>query len=374
MNEYVKYMKTYKCKYATIGKINLSNYNKPTYKIRSYSCVLHSDVTVAGKEILLPNKSSYSILVITEKKNRLSIYDIYKTSIGAISNGDIIVRETLLSETTGPLTYKVPAGVSKIEAIVIGAGGTGGHGGNGGSASTVFLVNVFGGGGGAGGNGGMGGKSGEVKSSTIDVVENESITYYIGHDLGPDETTRITKFGNIEAKGGKNGADGTNGSDGFVYNGGRSAGGDYLTEGGTGGHSGYIILSQGGFKGYGKEGGKGGVGGSGGGGGGGGGGGPGDCPVLDIYQNFSLSPISPSAPGGVGGTGGFTNASGDPGGDAPPAPAASVGCGGIGGGGGGGGGGAPIQFLGFVGGKGGNGAPGGKGGSGVILLTYCKSS
>lgn len=263
-------------------------------------------------------------------------------------------------------TWTVPAGVSRIRVIIVGAGNGGQNGGNGTAPSSLSLglpVVV-----GQGGKGGAGGEGGYILEINLNVSPGQQFSYICGEGGGSDSAGGETLFGSYSSnlgrrfpygysepktglvfgKKGENGVDGRPGNQwrelgepieykGVVYYPGQN-GSDYFDSRGTG---------------YGQGGGGGGaaVGNNGGNG-------------YDASYTYSSGVFY------------FRHGNGGKGADAAPGEAAAdYGGGGNGGHGGGGGGYAvgdmasAVDIPGIVG-RGGSGGKGGKGGPGCIVIYY----
>ena len=207
-------------------------------------------------------------------QNSLGIGTTNPTSSLSVNGSTVIGTEILnmtgLSSTfttVGSNTFTVPAGVTKISAVLIGGGGAGGgsgsgSGGNGGGGGGLIYVNDFpvtpgqtlavivgaGGGGVSGGTGGNGGNSSITGIATA----------FGGTGGTPDYQQSVGAGG--AGEGGSGGATGGSGGRATLNTGAGGGGAaGYSGNGGTGGNAGVI---------------NGGVAGSGGGAGGGGSGGP----------------------------------------------------------------------------------------------------
>lgn len=263
-------------------------------------------------------------------------------------------------------TWTVPAGVSRIRVIIVGAGNGGQNGGNGTTPSSLSLglpVVV-----GQGGKGGAGGEGGYILEINLNVSPGQQFSYICGEGGGLDSAGGETLFGSYSSNLGRRfpygysepktglvfGKKGENGIDGRPGNQWHEIGEPIVYKGITyycGNNGADYEDSRGTGRGYGGGGGGAAVGNNGGNG----------TDASYGYRNDVFH---------------FWHGSGGNGADAAPGDdATDYGGGGSGGHGGGGGGYAVGDLPGIndiprVVGKGGKGGAGGKGGPGCIVIYY----
>ncbi len=295
----------------------------------------------ATNQTLLYGGSSGTAAWTTLIDSMINLTSSLQTKYGVTSLFDAlnkIITPNLLQTygTAGTYTYTVPAGVTRILAVVVGGGGGGGGGAKG---------NTTGGGGGGGGGG-------YVTCGSFNVTQGQAIPIVVG-------AGGASGVGGTSGDGSAGGTGGTSSANGILASGGGGGrGGNYISTGGAGG-TGSAMGGIGGYTGSIYT------------------GAPGGAPASGILMNNGFANAGSvnlatgalwCAGGGGGGIGGSSGYAGGSGGNGIIGTGGTGGTGGYtptvgatgGNGCGGGGGGGSYQTV--------SGAAGGAGGTGYLAL------